>query len=110
MPFYKPDVATLSRDLVGKITRNFNDIARVINNLTDENIANGAGIKASKIDGEISGGSNTNITTIVEGTSYVKIWVISDSRLIPADDIYATTGVNLVGDGTLNVEGELTIL
>jgi hypothetical protein len=93
---YKPDVAYLEQDLVNTLIRNLNDIARVINRE----------ISADEID--FSNFTFPSTDGISEEENYfVKKWRISDAQIIPADEIYATTGVVFTGEGRLRIDGRL---
>ena len=94
---YKPDVAYVDQNnIIDVITRNFNDIARVINRE----------ITADEID--FSGFSFPSTGGDVEEKNYfVKKWRIDSTEEIPSDEIYATTGVVLSDNGILIINGEL---
>lgn len=93
---YKPDIAYLEQDMVNTLIRNLNDIARVINRE----------ISAEDID--FSSFTFPSTDAISEEENYfVKKWRISDSQVIPADEIYATTGIVFSGEGRLKIDGRL---
>lgn len=67
----------------------------------------------------IDAGLATQITNIVAGGSsgsleeknyFVRIWQVVGSEDIPEEEIIATTGVKVLGDGGLKITGELKII
>ena len=94
---YKPDVAYANLDtIVDIVLRNLDDIARVINrDLTADDI-DFSGFRLPSTGGDIE-----------EKNYFVKKWRIDSSKTIPADEIYATTGVVFSGGGRLRIDGRL---
>jgi len=92
---YKPDVAYIDKDLINGIIRNFNDIARVINRQ----------ITADEID--FSNFTLPSTGQLKEENYFVKKWHISNTSTIPADEIYATTGIVFEENSRLIIEGRL---
>lgn len=112
MPLYKPDIGQMGKNFLEKVIRNLNDIARVINNLGDENIRPKAGIKASKIDWTgFDFGQNINIVQPTEAFKLC-VWRIYGPKTITMDcERAAVTGVEMYGDtADLIIEDDAELL
>lgn len=94
---YKPDVAHANLDnIVDIVLRNFNDIARVINKELRAEDIDFSGFNFPATGGDLE-----------EKNYFVKKWRITGVEEIPADEIYATTGVVFGPDGRLRITGRL---
>jgi len=113
MPLYKPDIGQMQEHLTEKTVRNLNDIARIVNGLDDSNIAQRAGIQASKIDWTGFNFKQTPIVIVPDEAYRLCVWIISSVKTVT--DICeraACTGVLLLATGELIIEplAELLII
>ena len=94
---YKPDVAYADmNNIIDVMLRNLNDIARVINRQITADDIDFTGYIFPSTGGDAK-----------EKNYFVKKWRINDKQIIPADEIYATTGIVFSGSGRLQIDGRL---
>lgn len=92
------------------VVKNLANLARVVNNLDNNNIAKGAKIHHSKIDftgfdfSTIFNNTETPVQAMV-----LRDWVIRDNRVVMTDKTYRATDVQIGAGGDLTVNGDLVI-